>query len=188
MTPTAIVTPARVRWAGLSLALAVVGAAFLTFAPMATSVTVQSGAGSVGGEGVETVTRSTHTLLQSEGVSVLPVLIVPILVALAGLAFARRSHTRALTLLTVLYGAGTVLALASVGVFFAPSLAALMLACRSAGRKDASDVPDFQVHPGGTAGVSGCRWAARCGRRRSFRGAGLNRWLAGRWHGRRSGR
>lgn len=132
------------RWAGLSLALAVVGAAFLSFVPTATSISVQSGAGNAGDAGVDTVTRSMHTLLQSEGVSVLPVLITPVLIALAGLAFARKSQTRGLRFLTVLYGVGIVLAIASVGVFFVPSLAALMLACRAPGRPDAGGLPGVQ--------------------------------------------
>ena len=116
----------KTGWAAVSLALAVAGAASLLLGPTTTAVTVEAPSGG----GQEVVTRSTHTLLEAEGLSVLPVLAVPVLIASAGLMAARRSNRPALTVLTVVYGLGVLLALTSVGLFFAPSFAALLLARR----------------------------------------------------------
>jgi hypothetical protein len=119
-----VVTPGNARWASLSLALAVAAAIFLAFVPATSSVSVEA----PDGDGPGAVTRSTHTLLESEGPSVLVVLAVPVLIAAAGLAAARRSNRIALTALTAVYGLGVLLALTSIGLFFAPSLIALVLA------------------------------------------------------------
>ncbi len=138
MRPTAV--SGNVRWAGVSVALAVAGAIFLALVPTTTSVAVVA---PVAG-GPELVTRSTHTLLEAEGLSVLAVLAVPVLISSAGLITARRSKGTALTVLTIVYGVGIVLALASVGLFFAPSFAALALAARRA-TSSGTGLPDVRA-------------------------------------------
>ncbi|MGH9021713.1 MAG: hypothetical protein ACRDV9_01205 [Acidimicrobiia bacterium] len=115
----------RLGAASAALVLAVAAAVLLTLLPMSSSSSV-----TVSGEpGGGTVTRTTtSTLLENEGASILAVLAVPIAFAGAGLLAARRSRRRVLTAVTVLYGTGVVLALASVGIFFLPSLGALIVA------------------------------------------------------------
>jgi hypothetical protein len=112
-------------WAALAWTV-VVGLALLVV-PMGTSVAVAS-------NGAEVVTTTSHeTLLEQEGTSVVPLLLVPVALALAG-ALGRGPTVRRRRV-----AAGSVLALAcvvgamSLGVFYLPAAAALLTAGLRAG-------------------------------------------------------
>jgi hypothetical protein len=106
--------------AGLVLAALPIAAAWL---PLVTEVTVSTAA-SVG------ATSTRHrSLVQAEGLAVLVPMAVPALVAAVPLAFRRtgRAHTLRVAAAAVL-GAGCLVALASIGVFYVPAVLALVAA------------------------------------------------------------
>jgi amino acid transporter len=114
--------------AATALVLALVAVAFLLFFPLTSTESLEVGVDPVTGEQQEVRRSGSDTLLEHEGASVLPVLAVPALLTGLGVAAARRSSRRLLTLVVVAYGIGVLLAMASIGVFFLPSLLAIVLA------------------------------------------------------------
>jgi len=110
------------------LLLALVAAAFLLWVPLTSKESTEVRVDPVTGEQREVHNRGSETLLDSEGASVIPLLAVPVLLAGLGVAVARPSSGRRFTLLVVVYGIGVLLAMASIGIFFIPSLLALVLA------------------------------------------------------------
>lgn len=108
--------------------LALVGVTFLLFIPMTSTESLKVSVDPVTGEQQEVRRRGSETLLESEGASLLFVLAVPVLLTGVGVAAARRSARRVLTLVVVAYGIGLFLAMASIGIFFLPSLLAIVLA------------------------------------------------------------
>ena len=113
-------TTSALAWAAVAWTVAV--ALVLLVAPMGTSVSVAS-------NGSETVTTTSHpTLLETEGASVVAVLAVPVVVALAG-AVGRGSTARRRRIVagSVLTGA-CVLGAMSIGIFFVPAAVVLLTA------------------------------------------------------------
>jgi hypothetical protein len=79
-------------------------------------------------------TKVTHpSLLENEGWSVAVPLSVPVALTGVGVLAGRRGSRGPLILLAVLFGAGVVLSAASVGVFYLPAEAALIIAAIKAG-------------------------------------------------------
>ena len=107
-------------WA--AFAWTVVAALALLIAPSSTTVSTASNGSEV------VTTRSSETLLEAEGASVVPILLVPVAVALAG-ALGRGPGTRRrrITAGSVL-AAACLLGSASLGIFFVPAAAALLTA------------------------------------------------------------
>lgn len=104
--------------------------------------TGQSVSTSLQADGTEIVESARYTLVESEGLSVLAIMAVPVLITAAGVVASRSSNAR-----RGLFTAGGVLVLAcmlaaaSLGLFYAPSALALLLAGRlSTGGRDGSRV------------------------------------------------
>jgi hypothetical protein len=114
--------------AGAALVLALVAAACLLFIPLTSTESLEVSVDPVTGEQQEVRRGGSETLLESEGASVLILLIVPALLTGLGVAAVRRSSRPVLTLVVVTYGIGVLLAMASIGMFFLPSLLAILLA------------------------------------------------------------
>lgn len=115
-------------WAGASLLLALVASIVMLLAPLGTEVesTAQSpAAGSV----QPAETKVTHpSLLQIQGWSVAIPLGIPVVLAGAGVLAALRRARRWLISITVVMGAFVVLGALSVGVFYLPAEAAMIVA------------------------------------------------------------
>jgi hypothetical protein len=118
-------TTAWLAWG--AFAWTVVAGAFMLLAPVGESVSVSSAAPTGADPSPEVVTtRSTETLLENEGPSVLVVLAVPVVLALAGAggpaARPRRIGAGSLLLVFCLLGA------MSVGLFYLPAAVLLLAA------------------------------------------------------------
>jgi hypothetical protein len=118
-------TTRTLAWAAVAWTV-LVGLALLVV-PTGTSVAVAS-------NGSEVVTTTSHeTLLETEGPSVIAVLLVPVAVALAGaLGRGRRDRRRRIVAGSVL-AVFCVLGAMSLGVFYVPAAAALLVAGLRAG-------------------------------------------------------
>lgn len=110
--------------------LAVVTAALLLFIPLTRTESLEVGVDPTTGKQQELRRRGSETLLESEGASVLLVLAVPVILTGLGVVAVRRSSRRLLTIVVVAYAIGVLLAVASIGVFFVPSLLAIVFAQR----------------------------------------------------------
>jgi hypothetical protein len=110
--------------------LALVAALAAVLLPLQQTVVSQSGPGPLHTLELETANRS---LLQTEGATVLLAAGVPVLVALASLAFAASRHARRAEIVAaVVLGIFVVVAGFSIGVFYVPAaLAAILVARRS---------------------------------------------------------
>ena len=105
----------RSRWSWLTLLTALVTGVVLSFLPISSTASCEAVAG-----GTETCTTGSESLLQSEGLSVLAVLAVPVFVAAVAVVFPRRGvPVTSAVLLTVL----TLLGAASLGLFYLPTTA-----------------------------------------------------------------
>ena len=113
-----------------ALVLAVVTAALLLFIPLTRTESLEVGVDPTTGKQQELRRRGSETLLESEGASVLLVLAVPVILTGLGVVAVRRSSRRLLTIVVVAYAIGVLLAVASIGVFFVPSLLAIVFAQR----------------------------------------------------------
>ena len=103
----------RGRWSWLTLLTALVTGVVLSFLPISSTASCEAVAG-----GTETCTTGSESLLQSEGLSVLAVLAVPVFVAAVAVVFPRRgAAVTSAVLLTVL----TLLGAASLGLFYLPT-------------------------------------------------------------------
>jgi hypothetical protein len=116
---------------GLVLAAAPIAAAWL---PLVTEVTVSAGPHVATGPAASAVvtTSRQRALVESEGVAVLVPMAVPMCVAAVPLLFRRSPRAGALRVAAaVMLGFGCLAALASVGLFYLPALAALVAAAIS---------------------------------------------------------
>ena len=105
----------RGRWGWLTLLTALVTGVVLAFLPIYSTGACEAVAG-----GTETCTTGSESLLQSEGLSVLAVLAVPVFVVAVAVVFPRRGvAVTSAVLLTVL----TLLGAASLGLFYLPTTA-----------------------------------------------------------------
>jgi hypothetical protein len=113
----------RVTWIGAicSLVLALVAGLGLALWPCA-----YQGVEVAGGGGPER--QFCASLVETNGMSVLGVLAVPVALAGVGLAAVGRRHRGVLVVVTVALVALCVLGLASVGLFFVPAAVALVVA------------------------------------------------------------
>ena len=110
----------RGRWSWLTLLTALVTGVVLSFLPISSTGSCEAVAG-----GTETCTTGSESLLQSEGLSVLAVLAVPVFVAAVAVVFPRRGvAVTSAVLLTVL----TLLGAASLGLFYLPTAAVAWVA------------------------------------------------------------
>ncbi len=137
--------PAHVhRGTAWALGVALVVAAGLVLAawtaPVYRSVAVSSSS-----DGLETVARSSETLVGMEGASVLIPVSIPLVVAcgVAGVLIRRRARGlpragMAAWLLSWLLGAFSLVAMMSIGVFVLPVVVALLVACATADRARAA--------------------------------------------------
>jgi hypothetical protein len=116
------------RWSAVTLAAALVTTSVLALAPVQITRSCQ-----VSSHGPMECSASRGSLLASEGAGVLAVLAVPVVVSLLPMVLrSRRWRLGAALLLT----AAVVLAAASVGIFFLPTvLLAWMAVARSPGRR-----------------------------------------------------
>jgi len=120
------------RWAAAAFLLALTASLVLLLAPLGTEV--ESTAESPGFSGAparqeEPETRVTHpSLLQHEGWRVVVPLSVPVLVSGVGAVAAARRSRRLLILAAVLLGAFVIVGVLSIGIFFVPSEAAMIVA------------------------------------------------------------
>jgi hypothetical protein len=78
-----------------------------------------------------TVTASHPSLIETEGLSVLIVLLVPVVIAAVPLLFRYTSAQAARIVAAVLMAIGVVLAMMSIGIFYVPALIALIVAAAS---------------------------------------------------------
>ncbi len=105
----------RSRWGWLTLLTALLTGVVLSFLPISSTASCEAVTG-----GTETCTTGSESLLQSEGLSVLAVLAVPVFVAAVAVVFPRRGvAVTSAVLLTVL----TLLGAASLGLFYVPTTA-----------------------------------------------------------------
>lgn len=111
---------------GLGMAAVLV----VLFAPLVTTVSSMSASvGSGPGSEIEVVSATTTmTLLESEGLSVLFLVAIPVAVIGAGLAAVLHGWARTAAVCTTLLWTFVVLGYFSVGLFFAPSAVALVVA------------------------------------------------------------
>ena len=112
----------------MALVLAIVAAAVLLFVPVTSVESGEVRIDPVTGRQEEVHRRYSETLLDSEGASVIPVLVLPVVLTGLGVVAGRRSARRLFTVAVVIYGAGVLLAMASIGLFFLPSLMAIVAA------------------------------------------------------------
>jgi hypothetical protein len=91
------------------------------FLPLYTSTSESSDGG--------TTTTSTDgiSIVDQDGWGILPTLLVPLVLSLVALAWGQRSRT-ALVVPALLYDLGVILAILSIGIFFAPAAIALTIA------------------------------------------------------------
>jgi hypothetical protein len=106
-----------------ALVWSVVASAGLLLIPTSTSISMSTSTG-----GATNFTTSHRTLLESEGRSVLVVLVVPIAITAVGAFAGRRSKRKVRLRAGVLLTIGCLVAAASVGMFFIPSSIALIVA------------------------------------------------------------
>ncbi len=117
----------RGRWSWLTLLTASVTGVVLSFLPISSTESCEAVAG-----GTETCTTGSESLLQSEGLSVLALLSVPVVVAAVAVVFPRRGGTiTSAVLLTVL----AVLGAASLGLFYLPTTALAWVAVAANARR-----------------------------------------------------
>lgn len=112
----------------MALVLAVGAAASLLVVPVTSVESGEVRIDPVTGQQEEVHQSYSETLLDSEGATVIPVLALPVLLTALGVVAGRRSARRLFTLVVVTYGTGVLLAMASIGMFFLPSLMAIVLA------------------------------------------------------------
>jgi hypothetical protein len=127
---------AATRWAAAGFLLALATSLVMLLAPLESEV--ESTAGSSESTGApansQIETKVTHpSLLETQGWSVALPLTIPVVLTGAGVLAARGRSPSPLILLAVLLGAGVVLGAASVGVFYLPAEAALIVAAVKAG-------------------------------------------------------
>ena len=115
----------------ITAALAIAASAFFAFFPMtSTSLSSSVSVSPSGRQGpVSTVVRhSSHTLLSQEGSSVLIVLAIPIVLAFAAIAVSGTHHRQGIRIvLACLLGVGCLLGAMTVGPFYLPAAAALVV-------------------------------------------------------------
>ena len=117
----------RGRWSWLTLLTAFATGVVLSFLPISSTASCEAVAG-----GTETCTTGSKSLIQSEGLSVLAVLAVPVVVAALAVVFPRRGATvTAAVLLTVL----TLLGAVSLGLFYLPTTALAWFAVAANARR-----------------------------------------------------
>ncbi|MGH9009330.1 MAG: hypothetical protein ACRDYF_05705 [Acidimicrobiia bacterium] len=111
-------------------ALALLAALAAVFLPVQQTVVSQSGPGPLHTTELE---FAYHSLLQTEGASILLAAGLPVLVALLPLAFAANRHARRVEIVSaVLLSSFVVVAGFSIGLFYLPAaLAAILIARRS---------------------------------------------------------
>jgi hypothetical protein len=128
---------AGMRWAAVSLVLALGASLVLLFAPLGTSV--EATASSPASPGVpvgapQPETRVTHpSLIEIQGWSVAVPLAIPVALAGMGVVAARFRWRPAIVALAVVVGAFVVLGALSVGVFYLPAEVAMIVAAVKAG-------------------------------------------------------
>lgn len=110
-------------WQSAAVVCAIAAAVALLVVPTGSGQSV-----SVDRSGGRTSDITHHTLLQSEGRSILLVLAVPIILTVIPLITSRRQRRTATLISTSLLSVGVVLALMSIGVFFVPAVVCALVA------------------------------------------------------------
>lgn len=110
-------------WQSAAVVCAIAAAVALLVVPTGSGQSV-----SVDGSGSRTSDITHYTLLQSEGRSILLVLAVPIILTVIPLLISRRQRRTATLISTSLLSVGVVLAVMSIGVFFAPAVVCALVA------------------------------------------------------------
>lgn len=134
-TPTPGLAPGTVP-AALAVAWTLVVLVLFAVVPFSSGTSV-----STDSSGVMTETTTSSTIFEHEGLSVLPVLLLPVgvgLLGLAGAAFRWRTLSIAAAGLAVGF---TIVGLLSIGVFYVPSAVLLVLAATRAGASDRRSRP-----------------------------------------------
>jgi hypothetical protein len=119
------------RWSAASLLLALTASLVLLLAPLGNEVESTAATGSLGAGASPTdaETRVTHpSLLEIQGWSVAVPLFVPVVLTGFGVVAARRGWGPALIVVAALLGAGIVLGALSVGFYYLPAEAAMIVA------------------------------------------------------------
>jgi MFS family permease len=112
--------------AGLLLAIA--ASAFFAWYPAGSSTSTSSSISSTGVQSSTVVRRSSETLLAHEGPSVLIVLAIPVVLAVGAIVVARwRRRHGARIVIACLLLVGCMLGAMSVGLFYVPAAALLMV-------------------------------------------------------------
>jgi hypothetical protein len=113
------------RWSLVALVVATVPVV-LAWLPIGTETS---------GDSLGTTTTSHPSLVESEGASVLIVLLVPVVIAAIPVLLRHRAAAQpARIAAAVLTGIGVFLAILSVGIFYVPALVALVVAAAIGGR------------------------------------------------------
>lgn len=121
------------RWRWLTLGAAVATGAVLAFAPI-----VSTSSCSATSTGVSSCTSSNESLVANEGATVLLVLLLPAVIALVPVGMrTQRSTTVVAVLLTVC----ALLGVASIGIFFIPTVALAWVAVGASRHREVGQQP-----------------------------------------------
>jgi hypothetical protein len=118
------------RWSVASLLLALTASLVLLLAPLGNEVeSTATGSLGAGASPTDAETRVTHpSLLEIQGWSVAVPLFVPVVLTGFGVVAARRGWRPALIVVAALLGAGIVLGALSIGFYYLPAEAAMIVA------------------------------------------------------------
>ena len=101
------------RWSGLALLVVAATSAVLLFAPISSTASCEAFAG-----GPEICTTGRESLLENQGIGVVPILALPVLIVAAPAVFPRRGVAIAAA---VVLSALALLGAASIGLFLLPA-------------------------------------------------------------------